>query len=178
MTRRTFGKICTASGASAAVVPISAAALSIGASPRRHDQSTATAQDDKLASEWLFDLFIDTQPPHTFGDHMVVPVVGGTFEGPRLKGIIVPPGGDWMTRRPDGSNVLDVRIVLRTDDLQEFAMTSRGIGYTPPGGTLYARILPMFETGATKYAWLNDIVAVGVYQKKPGRIAYRVHQIL
>jgi hypothetical protein len=36
----------------------------------------------------------------------------------------------------------------------------------------------MFETGATKYAWLNDIVAVGVYQKKPGRIAYRVHQIL
>jgi len=52
MTRRTFGKICAASGASAAVVPISAAALSLGASPRRHDQSTATAQDDdKLASE-------------------------------------------------------------------------------------------------------------------------------
>jgi Protein of unknown function (DUF3237) len=179
MTRRTFGKICAASGASAAVVPISAAALSLGASPRRHDQSTATAQDDdKLASEWLFDLFIDTQPPHAFGDHMVVPVVGGSFEGPRLKGIIVPPGGDWMTRRPDGSNVLDVRIVLRTDDRQEIAMTSRGIGYTPPGGALYARILPMFETGATKYAWLNDIVAVGVYQKKPGRIAYRVHQIL
>jgi hypothetical protein len=179
MTRRTFGKICAASGASAAVVPMSAAAPWIGASLPRHDQSTATAHDDdKLLSEWLFDLIIDTQPPHAFGDHMVVPVIGGTFEGPRLKGVIVAPGGDWMTHRPDGSSVLDVRIVLRTDDEQEISMISRGIGYRPRGGILYARILPMFETGATKYAWLNDIVSVGVHRAKPGKVSYRVYQIL
>src|SRR5258708_24183557 len=125
MTRRTFGKICAASGASAAVVPISSAAPWMSGSPRRHDQSTATAQDDdKLLSEWLFDLIIDTQPPHAMGDHLVVPVIGGTFEGPQLKGVIVAPRGDWMTRRPDGSSVLDVRIVLRTDDAQEISMTS------------------------------------------------------
>ena len=86
MTRRTFGKICAASGAGAAVAPISAAAPWMGASPRRHDLSTATGQDDdKLLSEWLFDLIIDTQPPHTIGDHLVVPVIGGTFEGPGSK---------------------------------------------------------------------------------------------
>jgi hypothetical protein len=179
ITRRTFGKICAASGASAAVTPMSAAARWMGVSPRRNDQSTATGQDDdRLLSEWLFDLIIDTQPPHNIGDHLVVPVIGGTFEGPRLKGVIVAPGGDWMTHRPDGSSVLDVRIVLRTNDAQEISMTSRGIGYTPPGGPLYARILPMFETGATKYAWLNDIVSVGVYRAKPGKVAYRVYQIL
>src|SRR5947208_6886596 len=72
MTRRTFGTICAASGATAAVTPLSAAAPGLGGSPRRHDQSTATAQDnDKLLSEWLFDLVIDTQPPHTIGDHLV-----------------------------------------------------------------------------------------------------------
>jgi hypothetical protein len=60
----------------------------------------------------------------------------------------------------------------------KISMTSRGIGYTPPGRTLYARILPMFETGSTKYAWLNDIVSVGVYRKNQGKIAYRVYQIL
>jgi hypothetical protein len=179
MTRRTFGKICAASGANAAVAPMSAAAPWMSASPRRDDQSTATAQDDdKLLSQWLFDLIIDTQPPHAIGDHLVVPVIGGTFEGPRLKGVIVAPGGDWMTHRPDGSSVLDVRIVLRTDDAQEISMTSRGIGYTPHGGTLYARILPMFETGAAKYAWLNDIVSVGVHRTKGGKVAYRVYQIL
>src|SRR5262245_35488922 len=117
MTRRTFGKICAASGANAAVVPIAAATPWMGVSRRRHDQSTATAQDDDtLRSELLFDLIIETQPPHVIGDHQVVPVTGGTFEGPRLKGIIAGPGGDWMTRRPDGSSVLDIRIVLRTDD--------------------------------------------------------------
>ena len=179
MTRRTFGKVCAASGASAAVVPISAAAPWMGDSPRSHDQSTATTQDDdKLLSTWLFDLVIDTQPPHAIGDHVVVPVSGGSFEGPRLKGLIVAPGGDWMTHRADGSSVLDVRLVLRTDDGHEISMTSRGIGYTPPGGTLYARILPMFETGAAKYAWLNNIVSVGVFRTKPGRVAYRVYQIL
>jgi hypothetical protein len=179
MTRRTFGKICAASGASAAVVPISAAEPWMGDSRRGHDQPTPIAQDDdKLLSEWLFDLIIDTQPPHAIGDHLVVPVIGGTFEGPRLKGVIVAPGGDWMTHRPDGSSVLDVRIVLRTDDAQEISMTSRGIGYTPHGGTLYARILPMFETGAAKYAWLNDIVSVGVHRTKAGKVAYRVYQIL
>ena len=179
MTRRTFGKICATSGASAAVVPISAAVPWMGVGPRRHDQSTATAQDDdKLLSEWLFDMVIDTQSPHAIGDHVVIPVGGGTFEGPRLKGVIVAAGGDWMTHRPDGSSLLDVRIVLRTADEQEISMTSRGIGYTPRGGTLYARILPMFETGSTKYAWLNDIVSVGVYRTKPGKVAYRVYQIL
>jgi hypothetical protein len=54
----------------------------------------------------------------------------------------------------------------------------RGIAYTPPGGTLYARILPMFETGAPKYAWLNNVVAVGLYRPTTGKIVYRVYQIL
>jgi Protein of unknown function (DUF3237) len=132
MTRRTFGKICAASGAGAAVAPASAAAPWMGASPRRDGQSPAAAQDDdKLLSEWLFDLVIDTQPPHAIGDQLVVPVIGGTFEGPRLKGAIVASGGDWMTHRPDRSSVLDVRIVLRTDDAPEiYSLHSRpGAGH-------------------------------------------------
>jgi Protein of unknown function (DUF3237) len=179
MNRRTFGKFCAASGGVAIVLPVSAAALGFGARARPDDQSTVTAaESDKLLSEWLFDLVIETQQPHTVGDRLIVPVSGGTFQGPRLRGVIVAPGGDWITHRSDGSNVLDVRVVLQTDDAQKISMTWRGIGYTPPGGRLYARILPMFETGAAKYAWLNQIVSVGVYQTMPGKVAYRVYQIL
>ena len=83
-----------------------------------------------------------------------------------------------MTQRADGSRVLDVRLVLKTDDGETIYLNGRGIGYTPTGGQLYARILPMFETGAVKYVWLNNIVGVGVYRPTPGRIAYRVYQIL
>jgi hypothetical protein len=40
------------------------------------------------------------------------------------------------------------------------------------------RIQPLFETGAAKYAWINNVVAVGVYRPMPGKIAYRVYRIL
>jgi hypothetical protein len=36
----------------------------------------------------------------------------------------------------------------------------------------------MFETGAAKYAWLNNIVSVGVNRPMPGKVAYRVYRIL
>jgi hypothetical protein len=109
---------------------------------------------------------------------VIVPVSGGAVEGPKLKGTVVGPSGDWILGRPDGSSVLDVRLVLQTDDAQKIYMTWRGISYTPPGGTQYARIVPMFETGAAKYAWLNNIVSVGVHRPMPGKVAYRVYQIL
>jgi hypothetical protein len=75
-------------------------------------------------------------------------------------------------------NLWALRIVLQTDDAQKILMTWHGISYTPQGGTHYARILPVFETGAAKYVWLNNIVAVGVHRPMPGKVAYRVYRIL
>ena len=83
-----------------------------------------------------------------------------------------------MVQRHDGSRLLDVRALLQTDDGKLVYMTWRGIAYTPPGGTLHARILPMFETGDAKYAWLNNVVAVGLYRPTAGKILYRVYEIL
>ena len=69
-------------------------------------------------------------------------------------------------------------MLLETDDAQKIYMNCRGIAYTPPGGALFARILPMFETGATKYVWLNNVVAVGVIRPVPAKVAYRIYRIL
>ena len=144
--------------------------------------ATVTAEDDKLQSEFLFDLQLEAQPANTVGTpgvtRLVIPVSGGVFHGPKLKGIVVGPSGDWMVKRPDGSSVLDIRILLQTDDAEKIYMTCRGISYTPQGGTQYARIVPLFETGAARYAWLNHIVAVGVLRPMPGQVAYRIYQIL
>lgn len=68
--------------------------------------------------------------------------------------------------------------MLQTDDSAKILMTWRGIYYAPSGQAEYARILPMFETGAPTYAWLNHLVAVGVHRPMPGRVAYRVYRIL
>ena len=54
-------------------------------------------EDEKLQSQFLLDLTLETQPPSTVSaGRLIVPVSGGTFEGPKLKGTIVAPGGDWI----------------------------------------------------------------------------------
>ena len=137
---------------------------------------------DTLQSEFLFDLILERGTANNIGSpgvtRVIVPVSAGVFEGPKLKGAVVGPSGDWIVARPDGSSILDLRVVFQTDDGQKIYMNSRGIAYTLPGGSLFARIVPAFETSAPRYAWLNNVVAVGVYRPMPGRVAYRVYQIL
>lgn len=173
ITRRMFGKVSATAVAAAVAPAVPTAAL---------QSSPATTENDALRSEFLLDLAIDAQPVNNVGslgvNRVIVPVAGGTFEGPALKGTIVGPSGDWIVGRPDGSLLLDVRLVLQTDDAEKIYMTWRGVSYTPQGGEQYARILPMFETGAKKYVWLNNIVAVGVHKAMPGKVAYRVYRIL
>lgn len=139
-------------------------------------------QPTELQSEFLLDLTIDAARPHEVGPpgagRLVVPVAGGFFEGPRLKGTIVPPAGDWILERTDGSRVLDVRALLQTQDAQTILISWRGVAYTQADGSLFARILPLFETQSPTYAWLNDVVGVGLYLPAPGKIRYRVFRIL
>ena len=176
LTHQTFVKL------SAPVLGLVLTITGMAATDTKSGNETRATQDDKLQSEFLLDLTLEAQTPHnlgsTVGGRLIVPVSGGTFTGPHLKGTIVPPGGDWIVQRPDGSRVLDVRILLQTDDGQKIYVSWRGIAYTPPGGAFNARILPVFETAAAKYAWLNNVVAVGVYRPDLGKIAHRVYRIL
>jgi len=142
-----------------------------------------SAQDagGTLKSELLMDVVFDVATPHNLGSRVIVPVTGGTFSGPRLKGTALSNGGDWITRRPDGASLLNVRATLKTDDDQLIYMTYDGIMYTPQGGKpsdMYWRTTPRFETSSQKYEWLTRVVAVGVGAPTPGKAAYRVFQIL
>jgi hypothetical protein len=158
----------------------SAAALVGFASPPH-----AVAQDagDTLRSEFLVDLVFDVATPLNLGTRQIVPVTGGTFNGPKLKGTALSGGGDWIQRRPDGVSMLNVRATLRTDDEQLIYITYDGILYVPTGAGAsaadrYWRMTPKFETGSAKYEWLTRIVSVGVGRQVPGKAAYRVFQIL
>lgn len=189
MTRRMFARLWTIVAGAAALPAVTVGNL-FASTPDQSPVTTATQDthaavpataDDKLQSEFLFDLVFEKGAANVVGspgvNRVVVAVQDGTFEGPKLKGTLIGPSGDWITARPDKSSVLDMRFLLLTDDAQKIYMTCRGIAYTLPNGALYARIVPMFETGSEKYAWLNNVVAVGVYRPM-AKIAYRVYQIL
>jgi len=109
--------------------------------------------------------------PH--GIRSIVPVTGGDFEGPRLRGKVLPGGGDWLLLRPDGVLELDLRITLETDDHALIYMTFQGLRHD-----LYFRTLPRFETSSEAYAFLNRIITVGVGEARPEGAVHRIDEIL
>ena len=159
----------------AAIAAVGTFAAVRDASSAQQPASTAPAP---LKSEFLMDVILDVATPQNLGARLIVPVTGGTFEGPKLKGTALSGGGDWIQVRPDGSSELSVRVTLKTDDEQLIYLTYRGVMYTPKGGELYWRTTPVFETGSAKYDWLTRIITVGVGRRVPNKAAYSIYQIL
>ena len=67
--------------------------------------------------------------PH--GIRRTAPLAGGTFEGPRLRGAILPGSADWQLLRPDGVLEMDLRFTLETDDGALISMSSFGLRHGP-----------------------------------------------
>lgn len=126
------------------------------------------------------------------GRRRIATVTGGEFHGERLRGSVLgAPAGDWLLQRSDGVTVLDVRLLLRTDDGEHIYMSYRGVrhgpadvmarlaaGETVDPATYYFRIAPVFETAAKKYEWLNKVVAVGTGRREATGPIYVVEEVL
>src|SRR5215470_12413664 len=125
------------------------------------------------------------------GIRSIVPVTGGEFEGARLRGKVLPGGGDWLLLRSDGVLELDLRVTLETDDRALIRMTFQGLRHGPPDAiaalgrgevvdpaSYYFRTLPRFETSTEKYAFLNRILSVGVGEALPDGAVHRIDEIL
>lgn len=111
------------------------------------------------------------------GTRVIVPVTGGSFDGPKIKGTVVTPAGDWVSMRGKGVMKLDVRLVLVTDDGESILMTYHGIGKADADGVNHLRTAPTFETGAEKYAWLNEVQAVAIGTSGEGSVTYEVYAL-
>src|SRR6266571_2153206 len=57
-----------------------------------------------------------TVGPGPYGTRLFFEVVGGSFEGKRLKGKVLSGGGDWLLAGEDGFARIDVRVQFLTDD--------------------------------------------------------------
>src|SRR5215471_12674009 len=113
------------------------------------------------------------------GTRVIVPIASGHFEGPKLRGKVLPGGGDWTLLRPDGILELDLRVTLQTDDGALIYMKSFGLRHGPPDvimalargervdpTTYYFRTTLRFETGHPRYAYLNRLLAVSLGDRR------------
>ena len=114
--------------------------------------------------------------PH--GTRVTFPITGGSFEGDRLRGKVLPGGADWTVKRPDGVVELDLRITMETDDGALIHMTFEGIRDDGAPGAPYFRTVPRFETAEPKYSFLNRLIAVGTVEIRPDGPVHVIEELL
>ncbi|MFO7285382.1 MAG: DUF3237 domain-containing protein [Gammaproteobacteria bacterium] len=116
----------------------------------------------------------------THGRRRIVEILGGTFEGPEIKGRVVPGGADWQMIQPDGFSELDTRYSLETDQGEIIYVQNFGIRHAPPEvmrklnagesvdpSLVYFRTMPRFETSSPRLQWLVRSVFIGTGERYP-----------
>jgi hypothetical protein len=147
----------------------------------------------EVRTEYLMTLEAPLEPGQPVGHRAIVNVPsGGSVRGPKIKGQLVAPGGDWLHIMPDGSLRLDVRITIKTDDNALIFVEYGGIivwpkevsdrfgkGEVITAADGYFLTAPRFTTASPNYAWLNHLQAVGkmVTVQKGTRIVYDIFAV-
>ena len=98
------------------------------------------------------------------GRRTVIPITGGTFEGPLLKGTILNGGADYQLNAENRTE-LEAIYCIKTDDDVYIHVRNRGIianGKDANGNpTFYFKAAPQFEAPAdSRYGWLNNALFV------------------
>lgn len=125
------------------------------------------------------------------GDRFFVEITDGHFEGPRLKGKVLPGGGDWAHARPDGTLDFDARYQLQHEDGSLIYLQNRGFRWGTPEvmarlarrepvdpSEYYMRVSPRFEVATGPHDWLTRHVFVGIGDKIPSGNVIHYYRLL
>ena len=115
-------------------------------------------------------------------------ITGGTIEGPRIRGTVLPVGADWLTVRRDGIGILDVRATLETEEGALIYTAYSGIlelgedGYSAflegkLSGKFTLRAAPRFNSAHPDYLWVNRLqcVNIGEADLENAQVSYDVY---
>ncbi|ESQ88614.1 hypothetical protein ABAC460_15085 [Asticcacaulis sp. AC460] len=145
-------------GASAGV----AAALTAAARPA---SASGLVDLDPIKTELVMNLVVTCSTPQPMGPNaeakdgrrdVIWPIIGGRFEGPKLKGKVVPGGADFPVTRPDGVDVVDAFYRLQADDGTLIIIHNVGLMYPQADDGRYVfRLSPSFTTVKGPHDWLQ-----------------------
>ena len=125
------------------------------------------------------------------GHRRIVPQMGGTFEGPDVKGKLLPgASADWQIVLPDGTVLGDIRYTLQTDDGALLYVQSRGVrhgsaevlarlarGEDVDASEYTFRTSTQIETASARLDWLNRGVFVSVGGRLQGAVIYETYLV-
>jgi hypothetical protein len=141
----------------------------------------------KLEAELVLELKVELGQTQEVGDTpkgflRLIPITGGTFSGPNIKGRILSGGYDWNTTRHDQTAHAFAKYALQTDDGVVISVENEGI--LPSESKLsqtsqsnqtsqfshssLIKTTTRFEVADGKYDWLRSGVFVGSLEAGAG----------
>lgn len=111
------------------------------------------------------------------GIRRVIPITGGTFIGPKIKGEVLYGGEDTQLVRPDGDTELNACYLLKTDDGVVIHVTNKALMHTDiKTNAFYCRsVLDLEAPKNSTYDYLNHAIFIGtlkIPELKPGEEPY------
>ncbi len=146
--------------------------------------------------EFIFAAHVTVDPALDLGDvgkggRRIVPITGGDFSGPQIRGKVLPGGADWQVLRTDGVAELEARYTLRTDDGALIYVRNLAFRHGPPDviaalaagrpadpASYYFRGATFFETSAARYAWLTKHIIVCTGAREPAGVELNFYRLL
>lgn len=102
------------------------------------------------------------------GQRRMVPITGGTFEGPNMRGSVVAGGVDRQLVRPDDVKLLDAFYEMQTEDGVYITVRNHVTSVPDQQRFSYLEI----TTPEGPLGWMNDRIFVGTLDSlKPARAA-------
>jgi hypothetical protein len=126
-----------------------------------------------------------------YGERRIINILGGTVEGPKLQGQILPGGADWQIVRADDVVHLTARYTLQSEAGGQVLVNAEGYRHGPPEvmarlardetvdpSLYYFRTFMRFETSAPDLGFLNRILAIGVGARENKAVRIEVFEVL
>jgi hypothetical protein len=127
----------------------------------------------------------------SFGIRRTVPITGGTFNGPSIRGRVLPGGADWQRVDAETLTLVDAHYVIETDDGVRIEVRNQGIRHGPPEvlarvvsgqrvspDEYYFRTNPRFNPPLGKHDWLKRSLFVGFGERSSDLVVVRVWRVL
>ncbi|MFC5747944.1 DUF3237 family protein [Actinomadura rugatobispora] len=139
-----------------------------------------------LTLEPAFTLTVEVGEPREVGRthagyRRVIPILGGSVDGPALTGTVLPGGADWNVVRPDGAVHVWARYEIRSADGAVISVINEGLGYfdTPAGGVSMPT-RPVFEVPEGGPTWLATGFFLGELRvgSEAGQVSIEVSRVL
>lgn len=130
------------------------------------EETVSAPEVKELRAVHVFSELVYVEGSYSIGDSKyggwnIVPIMGGSFEGPDIKGEVLPGGADWQLKRPDGDTELYARYTLKTDDGYYIQVTNKVLDHSDASEKYVRSVLDFEAPAGSPYEWMNHAIFVG-----------------